>query len=155
MPSSRPSPPRSASTGASTARTSRAPSPTPACWPARASSSDDECDAIVAGLERIRERIAAGTFEWSVPLEDVHMNIEAALTADIGDAGKRLHTGRSRNDQVATDIRLWLRDEIDAIRAGIDAPAARCSTSPSARPTPSCPASPTCRSRSPSPSAIT
>jgi argininosuccinate lyase len=81
--------------------------------------TNDECDAIVAGLERIRANIEAGSFEWSVALEDVHMNIEAALTEMIGDAGKRLHTGRSRNDQVATDIRLWLRDEIDAISAGL------------------------------------
>jgi len=79
--------------------------------------SDKERDEIVNGLEAIRQRIAAGDFEWSVPLEDVHMNIEAALTAAIGDPGKRLHTGRSRNDQVATDIRLWLRDEIDGIVA--------------------------------------
>jgi len=81
----------------------------------------DESTAIVAGLERIRERIESGRFQWSAALEDVHMNIETALTADIGDAGKRLHTGRSRNDQVATDIRLWLREEIDAVLAGIDA----------------------------------
>jgi len=79
--------------------------------------SDKERDEIVNGLEAIRQRIAAGDFKWSVPLEDVHMNIEAALTAAIGDPGKRLHTGRSRNDQVATDIRLWLRDEIDGIVA--------------------------------------
>ena len=78
--------------------------------------SQDECDAIVAGLDQIATEIEAGTFTWSVPLEDVHMNIEAALTAAIGEAGKRLHTGRSRNDQVATDIRLWLRGEIDAIQ---------------------------------------
>lgn len=77
--------------------------------------SDEESEAIVAGLGRIQAQIEAGEFAWSVPLEDVHMNIEAALTADIGEAGKRLHTGRSRNDQVATDIRLWLRSEIDAI----------------------------------------
>jgi argininosuccinate lyase len=75
-----------------------------------------ERDAIVAGLTRIRERIDAGDFAWSIPLEDVHMNIEAALTAEIGEAGKKLHTGRSRNDQVATDVRLWLRGEIDEIR---------------------------------------
>ncbi|MEJ2321435.1 MAG: lyase family protein, partial [Gammaproteobacteria bacterium] len=75
----------------------------------------DERDAIVAGLEAIRERIAAGDFPWSVQLEDVHMNIEAELTDRIGIAGKKLHTGRSRNDQVATDIRLWLRDEVDVI----------------------------------------
>jgi argininosuccinate lyase len=74
-----------------------------------------ECAAIVAGLERIGERIAAGRFDWSVGLEDVHMNIEAALTKDIGEAGKKLHTGRSRNDQVATDVRLWLRGELGAI----------------------------------------
>jgi len=78
-----------------------------------------ERDAIVAGLTRIRERIDAGGFDWSIPLEDVHMNVEAALTADIGDAGKKLHTGRSRNDQVATDVRLYLRAEIDLIRAEI------------------------------------
>jgi argininosuccinate lyase len=81
--------------------------------------SEAERDAITAGLGRIRERIEGGDFAWSTPLEDVHMNIEAALTADIGDAGKKLHTGRSRNDQVATDVRLWLRAEIDAIRAAI------------------------------------
>jgi argininosuccinate lyase len=81
--------------------------------------SNAERDAIVAGLERIRGRIDAGDFLWSIPLEDVHMNIEAALTADIGAAGKKLHTGRSRNDQVATDVRLWLRAEIDEIRAAV------------------------------------
>ncbi|MFM1892574.1 MAG: hypothetical protein RLZ44_1651 [Pseudomonadota bacterium] len=79
--------------------------------------SEAERDAIVAGLERILARIEAGEFAWSVELEDVHMNIEAALTSDIGNAGKKLHTGRSRNDQVATDVRLWLRDEIAAIQA--------------------------------------
>jgi len=82
--------------------------------------SDAEGAAIVDGLALIRSRIDAGDFAWSVSLEDVHMNIEAALTELVGDAGKRLHTGRSRNDQVATDIRLWLRDEIDAVDAGID-----------------------------------
>nr|WP_305801368.1 argininosuccinate lyase [Thiolapillus sp.] len=81
--------------------------------------SEEEKDSIIAGLERIREQIARGDFPWSVSLEDVHMNIEAALTEDIGDAGKKLHTGRSRNDQVATDVRLWLRDEIAAIQAEI------------------------------------
>ncbi len=82
--------------------------------------TQDECDSITSGLERIRERIESGEFSWSTKLEDVHMNIESALTAEIGDAGKRLHTGRSRNDQVATDIRLWLRDEIVLIRAAIE-----------------------------------
>jgi len=79
----------------------------------------EECEAVVAGLMRIRERIERGELDWRVELEDVHMNIEAALTADIGIAGKKLHTGRSRNDQVATDIRLWLRDEIGAIQGEI------------------------------------
>jgi argininosuccinate lyase len=81
--------------------------------------SEPERDAIVNGLEKIRDRIEAGAFKWSVELEDVHMNIESALTEEIGYAGKKLHTGRSRNDQVATDIRLWLRDEIAEIRQGI------------------------------------
>jgi len=75
----------------------------------------DEAETIVAGLEAIRERIEAGEFEWRVDLEDVHMNIEAALTREVGDVGKKLHTGRSRNDQVATDLRLWLRGQVDAI----------------------------------------
>lgn len=79
--------------------------------------TNDERDAIISGLERILAQIEAGEFNWSVALEDVHMNIEAALTEDIGDAGKKLHTGRSRNDQVATDVRLWLRAEISAIQA--------------------------------------
>jgi argininosuccinate lyase len=73
--------------------------------------------AIERGLATIAEQIERGEFEWSVDLEDVHLNIEARLTQIVGDAGKRLHTGRSRNDQVATDVRLWLRDEIDAIGA--------------------------------------
>jgi len=81
--------------------------------------TEAERDLIVNGLIRIRERIEAGEFEWSIPLEDVHMNIEAALTLDIGDTGKKLHTGRSRNDQVATDIRLYLRAELNTIRVGI------------------------------------
>ncbi|HJV96001.1 MAG TPA: argininosuccinate lyase, partial [Albitalea sp.] len=71
--------------------------------------------AIEKGMTQIRQEIEAGAFEWKLDLEDVHLNIEARLTALAGDAGKRLHTGRSRNDQVATDIRLWLRSEIDNI----------------------------------------
>ena len=78
--------------------------------------SADERDSIVSGLLRILARIEAGEFPWSVALEDVHMNIESALTDDIGIAGKKLHTGRSRNDQVATDVRLWLRAELTDIR---------------------------------------
>ena len=73
-------------------------------------------DAIMLSVpETIRDRIASGDFPWSVQLEDVHMNIEAELTEQIGIAGKKLHTGRSRNDQVATDVRLWLRDELALI----------------------------------------
>jgi len=79
--------------------------------------SAQEVTDIVGGLEAIREDIAAGRFNWSVQLEDVHMNIESELTRRIGMTGKKLHTGRSRNDQVATDIRLYVRDEIDSIAA--------------------------------------
>ncbi|MFN2362110.1 MAG: argininosuccinate lyase [Marinobacter sp.] len=75
----------------------------------------EERDTIIEGLKEVKADIEAGTFEWSVSLEDVHMNIEARLTDRIGITGKKLHTGRSRNDQVATDIRLYLRDEIDVI----------------------------------------
>ena len=77
--------------------------------------------AIEQGLAQIRAEINAGTFAWSVDLEDVHMNIESRLTALAGDAGKRLHTARSRNDQVATDVRLYLRAAIDDILALIRA----------------------------------
>lgn len=77
-------------------------------------SADDHA-AIGRGLQQITDEIAAGRFEWKLDLEDVHLNIEARLTTLVGDAGKRLHTGRSRNDQVATDVRLWLRDEIDGL----------------------------------------
>jgi argininosuccinate lyase len=76
----------------------------------------EELELITSGLQQIATEIEAGTFAWSIALEDVHMNIEAALTERIGIVGKKLHTGRSRNDQVATDIRLWLRDQIDAIK---------------------------------------
>lgn len=77
----------------------------------------DESRQIVDGLTQIKGEIERGEFEWRVELEDVHMNIESRLTALIGDVGKKLHTGRSRNDQVATDIRLYLRDETDKIIA--------------------------------------
>jgi argininosuccinate lyase len=80
----------------------------------------EERDRIVEGLTVIREDIDAGRFTWSIGLEDVHMNIESALTARIGDVGKKLHTARSRNDQVATDIRLYLRDEIDRLTGMLD-----------------------------------
>src|SRR5512139_785016 len=73
--------------------------------------------AIQDGMAQIVAEIETGKFEWKLDLEDVHLNIEARLTQLVGDAGKRLHTGRSRNDQVATDLRLWLRGEIDALAA--------------------------------------
>jgi argininosuccinate lyase len=79
-----------------------------------------DVDAIVAGLHDILARIEAGEFDFSVSLEDIHMNIEARLSAAIGEAGKRLHTGRSRNDQVALDIRLYLREEIDEVTSFLD-----------------------------------
>jgi argininosuccinate lyase len=72
---------------------------------------------IQRGMAQITREIESGAFEWKLALEDVHLNIEARLTQLVGDAGKRLHTGRSRNDQVATDVRLWLRDEIDGLSA--------------------------------------
>lgn len=77
--------------------------------------TDDEKNQIVNGLNQVRQEIADGKFVWSVALEDVHMNVESRLTALIGDVGKKLHTGRSRNDQVATDIRLYLREQTDVI----------------------------------------
>ena len=77
--------------------------------------AEQERNDIINGLTAIQAEIEAGNFEWRIDLEDVHMNIESRLTARIGITGKKLHTGRSRNDQVATDIRLYVRDEIDAI----------------------------------------
>jgi len=73
----------------------------------------EDRDAIHQGLDEIGAEIAAGTFPWSEELEDIHLNIEARLKDKIGEAGGRLHTGRSRNDQVATDFRLWVRDHLD------------------------------------------
>jgi len=81
----------------------------------------EERDSIRSALETIEKEIEAGDFTWSVALEDVHMNIEARLTALIGETGKKLHTGRSRNDQVATDIRLYLCDSIDDLTLAVDA----------------------------------
>ncbi|HET7134983.1 MAG TPA: lyase family protein, partial [Casimicrobiaceae bacterium] len=79
--------------------------------------SDEDAQAIERGLVEIERAIERGEFDWQRALEDVHFNIERRLTERIGDAGKRLHTARSRNDQVATDVRLWLRGAIDAIDA--------------------------------------
>ena len=78
-------------------------------------STQDLAD-IERGMAQIGAEIESGSFEWKLELEDVHLNIEARLTQLVGDAGKRLHTGRSRNDQVATDVRLWLRGEIDQLQ---------------------------------------
>lgn len=81
--------------------------------------SQDDVKQIAQGLNEILHEIRAGQFEWRLDLEDVHLNIEKRLTDKIGDAGKRLHTGRSRNDQVSTDVRLWLRAVADDVVAGI------------------------------------
>ena len=83
--------------------------------------SEAESAQICGALDAIRAEIESGKFNWRPELEDVHMNIEAALVTRIGDAGKKLHTGRSRNDQVATDLRLYLREAIDDIRASLHA----------------------------------
>jgi argininosuccinate lyase len=81
-------------------------------------TAEDEA-AIRGGLGKIAARIEAGDFPFDDALEDIHMNIEARLTETIGEAGKRLHTGRSRNDQVALDVRLWVRDAIDGLSGQI------------------------------------
>ncbi len=81
--------------------------------------SDQDLNAVLGGLDQVEQEICDGKFNWSVAREDVHMNIEARLTELVGDAGKRLHTGRSRNDQVATDIRLYLREQIRFINVEI------------------------------------
>ena len=77
--------------------------------------TEEECEQIVAGLEQIGSEIASGNFVFRTELEDVHMNLERALIERIGDVGRKLHTGRSRNDQVSTDFRLWIRDHIDQL----------------------------------------
>ncbi len=79
--------------------------------------SADDVATIIKGLQQVLREIEAGEFNWSIALEDVHMNVESRLTDIVGAVGKKLHTGRSRNDQVATDIRLWLREETDNIIA--------------------------------------
>ena len=83
--------------------------------------SEADRDAIVSGLEGILAEVEAGAFEWRTSLEDVHMNVESALTERIGDAGKRLHTGRSRNDQVATGVRLFVREALDDVAGAVRA----------------------------------
>jgi argininosuccinate lyase len=81
----------------------------------------EDAERVIGGLQQIAQEIAAGTFAWDIANEDVHMNIEAALSARIGAPGGKLHTGRSRNDQVATDMRMWTRDACRATAARIDA----------------------------------
>jgi len=83
--------------------------------------NSNDCEKLLNALDTIEAEIEAGNFEWKTELEDVHMNIEARLTELVGDAGKRIHTGRSRNDQVATDVRLYLRDAIDDIDQRLEA----------------------------------
>ena len=87
----------------------------PRCWRRSGSSRAQDEQAIRAGLAAIAHEIEAGRFPFDAALEDIHMNIEARLTERIGEAGRRLHTARSRNDQVATDFRLWVRDAIDGL----------------------------------------
>ncbi len=83
--------------------------------------NSNDCEKLLKALDSIEAEIEAGDFEWKTELEDVHMNIEARLTELVGEAGKRIHTGRSRNDQVATDVRLYLRDAIDEIDQRLEA----------------------------------
>jgi len=104
--------------------------------------------AIRRGMATITEEIEKKTFEWKVDLEDVHLNIEARLVELAGDAGKKLHTGRSRNDQVATDVRLWLRDEIDLLAPLLAQMQRSLLVVASATSRRSCPATRTCRSLS-------
>src|SRR5207244_1952952 len=87
---------------------------------ARGVISKDDAAAIATGLARVRARLESGELAWDDALEDVHMNVEARLVDDIGDAGRRLHAGRSRNDQVATDLRLYARDAASSLVRAID-----------------------------------
>ena len=125
------------------------------CSPRQGIVEAADADAIARGLAQVRGEIEAGTFSFSRALEDIHMNVESRLAEIIGPAAGRLHTARSRNDQVAIDFRLWVRDAIDALAR---ADRRRCSgRSPTARskaPPRSCRASPICSRRSRSPSAI-
>ena len=77
--------------------------------------SADECQQIVQGLEAIRQEIEQGSFRFAIELEDIHMHVERSLVERIGDVGRKLHTARSRNDQVSTDVRLWVRLAIDEL----------------------------------------
>ena len=94
---------------------SPARSPMPRCWPRSGLITDDECRQIEQALDEIRQEIEQGRFQFRIELEDIHMHIERALIERLGDVGRKLHTGRSRNDQVSTDLRLWVREAIDQI----------------------------------------
>ena len=84
--------------------------------------SADEADQIAAALTEIGKEIERGDFEFRMELEDIHMHIEQALIERLGDVGRKLHTGRSRNDQISTDIRLWARDAIDELLSAVRGP---------------------------------
>ena len=112
-------------------------------------SAQDRAD-IERGLTQIRGEIERGEFDWQLALEDVHLNVERRLTELVGDAGKRLHTARSRNDQVATDFRLWVRDAFAEMDAGLAA-LQQALVTRAGEDAGRCPASPTCKPRSRSP----
>ena len=116
--------------------------------------STAERDAIVEGLEQIEREIEEDRFPFSTALEDIHLNVEARLTELIGEPGRKLHTARSRNDQVATDFRLWVRAAIDRTDGCSGTFRRRCWRAPRSTPSPSCRASPICRRPSRSRSAI-
>ncbi len=103
---------------------------------------------LVRGLQAIAREIEAGSFPWREDLEDIHMNVEARLIEKIGEAGKRLHTGRSRNDQVATDLRLYLKEKIKAIDEAIGLFRRFCSPRPGSTSAWRCPVTRTCSRRS-------
>lgn len=117
--------------------------------------SKEDLNDIERGMRQILQEIKENRFEWKLELEDVHLNIEARLTELVGDAGKRLHTGRSRNDQVALDIRLYLRNEIDQIMDLLSHLQKSLLTVAEKNIDTIMPATPTCRLLSPSLSAIT
>ena len=110
--------------------------------------SEEDAAAIREGLQQVRAEIEAGEFQWNTALEDVHMNIEHRLTELIGAAGGRLHTARSRNDQVATDLRLWLMRFIDGFYRDSTHCKRRCSNSPNEMARPFYPGIPTFNVRS-------
>ena len=103
-----------------------------------------DLDAIKTGLETIRDEIESGQFEWKTELEDVHMNIESRLIELIGNPGAKLHTARSRNDQVATDLKLWLRRHITQLCTAIDRMQMRCCLFVNVTVTPYCRVTPIC-----------